>query len=84
MYCLRLWCRGANYNGNVTNWLSFGLQLVQLIQLMESAISTEAILRRLTHTFAQRIDIPVPSVITHTDVPLYITIITAVVTEVLS
>jgi len=81
---LRPWCRAANYNGNATTSSSFGLQLVQLIQIMESAISAEAILRRLTHTLAQCIEIPVPSAITHTDVPLYITIITVVVTEVLS
>jgi len=81
---LRPWCRAANYNGNVTKSSSFGLQLVQLIQLMESAISAEAVLRRLTHTFTQRIEIPVPSAITHTDVLLYITIITAVVTKFLS
>jgi len=34
-------------------------------------------------TLAQCIEIPVPSVITHTDVLLYITIIAVVVTEVL-
>jgi len=47
---LRLWYRAADRNGNATNSTSFGLQLVQLIQLMDSAICAEAELRRLTHT----------------------------------